>query len=1489
MNSLTCTYPVSKVSHDIRRVSTVRLIALVVLVHALFTWDVEAQSSGVERDRNALVALYEATDGANWVNNTNWLTDESLGDWYGVNTDTAGRVVSIYLKGLPATFGRGQTSHGLSGELPSELGDLEYLTTLVLGINNIYGSIPKEIGNLTRLTQLNLEDNSMTGELPLELGNLTSLSSLRLGNNQLSGPIPISINNLSRLTALDLSRNRISGQIPIELGELTRLTILLLDGNFLIGELPVEIEHLKNLQRFTLDSNNLSGPLPDEIGKLENLRYLTAFDNNFSGEIPATIGNLNNLTELDLAWNFLTGSLPDEIGKLTDLEFLDVSRNELTGRINPQLIKLTNLTYLNLSDNDLVGPVISGLRNLPNLRFLYLGNNNLSGPVPTRFVDAPNILIFSIAGNRVCVPGTHSFIFWLDSVIINDIFSLTFCNASDRSILERLFEDTNGSDWHEAQGWADDEVALERWYGIETDALGRVVSLDLGGNGLEGTLPLDLGYLTQLRSLILEDNSLEGRLPLSLRRLELRSFQFSNTQLCVPLELDFQTWLDEAVESAGSGLTCDSLTEREVVTMFFEETKGNSWTETENWLSSESLDQWHGVVVDDDGRVTSLDLASNNLAGSVPLELSRLTRLRSLNFESNALSGSIPPELGDLSDLTSLNLSVNSLQGEIPVELANLENLSDLNLSYNRLTGSIPSEFGNLRNLNSLSLAGNELVGVIPPELGNLEDLKALLLGFNRLHGGIPTEIGNLQELVTLQLQVNALSGAIPTEIGNLANLESLWLYFNDFTGEVPPQIGSLSNLHSIDLEFNRLSGNIPRELGNFVKLEELYLGANRFEGQIPSELGNLSQLRTLSLFNNRLTGEIPSGLGNLSDLTHLNVQINELSGSIPSELGGLTRLSYLAASANDLVGQLPESFGSLAELEILYLHDNDLTGSIPSEFGGLTQLRYLTLSANRGLTGPIPIELIALKQIEVFLTVDTSICLPLDSKFSDWLVRVYKRRIRSCASDLPLLALLTQATQSHDFPVPLVAGERALLRVFPLDTDTADQTIPEVSARFYLDDQEVYRANMPSKELSSPMRPNQGSLESTSNIEIPGSVIQSGLELEIEVDSEAATDSSTGSTAQSSASTRIPVEVHELPDFELTLIPFVYRNSNDQSIVNLVNAMAANPLEHEMFEETRTLLPVADLNVSAHEPVISSSDDPVDLLMQTAIIRAVEGGTGHYLGMASNVSGPILGIAYISGQDSFSLPESDTIAHELGHNLSLLHAPCGVPSDTDSSYPYPDGTAGAWGYDFSNGGNLVQPSRPDLMSYCRPRWISDYHFTNALRYRLFREFEEKGTVSAAKNSLLVWGKRTSEDDLVMNPSFLVHAPPLLPDAPGEYEISGRTANGGELFAMSFDMQEVADSNGDSSFVFVIPIQRDWESELGAVVLKGSDGVTADDVGSDMAISLLRNPISRQIRGIISTPRARSTTRSRTIEEANARGFEVLVNRGSPEAGVWHP
>ena len=167
----------------------------------------------VAGDRAALVALYNATDGANWTDNTNWLTDTPIFQWYGVSADAEGRVCALNLHG-----------NGLSGEMPVELGGLTNLTELHLSGNRLSGEIPEELGGLTNLTGLYLSGNRLSGEIPLELGGLTNLTGLYLSGNRLSGEIPLELGGLTNLTGLYLSGNRLSGEIPLELGGLTNLT-----------------------------------------------------------------------------------------------------------------------------------------------------------------------------------------------------------------------------------------------------------------------------------------------------------------------------------------------------------------------------------------------------------------------------------------------------------------------------------------------------------------------------------------------------------------------------------------------------------------------------------------------------------------------------------------------------------------------------------------------------------------------------------------------------------------------------------------------------------------------------------------------------------------------------------------------------------------------------------------------------------------------------------------------------------------------------------------------------------------------------------------------------------------------------------------------------------------------------------------------------------------------------------------------------------------
>ena len=143
----------------------------------------------VEQDRAVLIALYEATGGDNWENNTNWLSSTSpLDQWYGVTTDDAGRVDSLEL-----------ADNQLTGPIPEALGNLNSLQYLSLYSNDLMGSIPETLGQLNNLQSLWLSGNQLTGSIPETLGQLNSLQDLNLANNQLIGEIPQALGQLNNL------------------------------------------------------------------------------------------------------------------------------------------------------------------------------------------------------------------------------------------------------------------------------------------------------------------------------------------------------------------------------------------------------------------------------------------------------------------------------------------------------------------------------------------------------------------------------------------------------------------------------------------------------------------------------------------------------------------------------------------------------------------------------------------------------------------------------------------------------------------------------------------------------------------------------------------------------------------------------------------------------------------------------------------------------------------------------------------------------------------------------------------------------------------------------------------------------------------------------------------------------------------------------------------------------------------------------------------
>ncbi len=1017
-------------------------------LHNLQTLDLSGNLFDLEEstDRDALVALYNATDGPNWVRKDNWLSDRPLGEWYGVTTDSTGRVTELNLWTLDED--NRSASNGLAG------------------------SIPPELGNLTKLTQLDLRRNRLSGSIPPELGNLTKLKTLSLSINELSGRIPPELGNLTNLIWLWLDRNQLSGRIPPELGSLIKLDQLWLQGNQLSGSIPSELGNLSSLRQLALMSSGLSGSIPAELGRLTNLIWLWLEDNQLSGRIPSELGNLTRLESLSLNGNELSGSLPSELGNLSNLKRLYLFDNtNLSGPL-PDSFTHLNIASLFLRGTGLCVPTdaafqawLQGIRNKDGVVNCTLATDDRDALVALyNATDGPNwrngrnwlsdrpleewygvstnaegrVDSLKLLGNRL----SGSISSELGNLSNLQVLDLQRNTGLSGSIPPELGNLTN------LEVLEFDRVPLSGSIPPELGKLRNLRYLGLSRNQLSGQVPSELGNLTNLEVLWLHFNAnLSGSLPASLTDLDkLRIVNLRGTGLCAPTDAAFQAWL-QGIGSKSGVVNCDPVgpvpgDDRAVLVALYNATDGPNWRNGTNWLSDRPLNEWYGVETNAAGRVTELSLfevdANNRLvpyglSGSIPPELGNLSELQALYLHGNELSGRIPPQLGNLSKLVALGLSENDLSGRIPPELGSLSELTHLWLYGNQLTGGVPSSLGNLSKLERLYLHANSgLTGPLPDSFTQLKQL--FLLRQDGTGLCVPTDTAFQEWLAGIQVKTGVVNCSTPDSDDRAALIALYnatdgpnWLFSTNWLSDRPLEAwygvttDATGRVVRLSLPDNQLSGSIPAQLGNLSKLRDLTLRSNPLSGRIPPELGNLNNLELVDFQGIRFTGSIPPELGNLTNLEHLYITFSPLSGSIPPELGNMTNLKSLNLWGNQLSGRIPSELGNLTNLTWLALSNNQLSGSIPSALGNLSNLQGLLLDGNSALSGPLPASFTGLDRVGRLDLLGTGLCVPTDAALQAWLQGIgTKSGVENCtpsdSDDRAALVALYNATDGPNW-----------------------------------------------------------------------------------------------------------------------------------------------------------------------------------------------------------------------------------------------------------------------------------------------------------------------------------------------------------------------------------------------------------------------------------------------------------------------------------------
>ncbi|KAL3798526.1 hypothetical protein HJC23_011830 [Cyclotella cryptica] len=855
-----------------------------------------------------------------------------------------------------------------------------------------------------RVVSLTLPGESLRGTLPMELIFLAHLETIELSNNFISGSLPkyFSTEQLESLKVLSFHDNRFEGTIPIEISKLKNLQKLTLQHNELVGELTNEICDLRehNLHFLWADCSTMPStgvpkvPCPADCCTICFEGYDSDGGPSTGGTSPSSQVDTPHIVIGD--WG---ADLKDKLSRLsTDggMAFSDMN--------SPQFQAYGWL----VEDSDGQGYDDKRLYQRYALATLYFSTggvqwNNNKGWV----TSLDECGWFGVSG---CGDANSEAVVSIELVGNNldgSIPSEFFVYFSDLMILNLADNHLRGS------------------IPTSVGALTSLSTLELAENELTSHIPTELGKLTNLDHLFLQSNYLEGQMPhevcalrsnhtLTMLWVDCNGFPprvqcrttcctscFTNpknrtgsNEIEAPTthadpERDVLATLKKMSPDSGvtledtsspqfkayswiagsdyTSLTDIKLLQRYALATLYFSTAGEGWTENDFWLSdnnecpNESA-HWLGVdSCDGGGMVTRLNLSSNNLVGTLPMEISHLRMLQVMDVSDNKLYGSLPTQFGQFQELEVLQLSVNLLSGSIPDDLGFVFTLHELYFHKNSFTGSIPVSICDLKDpIGGLEVLWADCSGNPPPIIcrefccTECFSNSSEYVSYDDSDDG--TYFPTLAPTSALQTQSPTVSENPELKAFLLKHMDG----FQDSLSDVDlPAYKAYLWVANADNYSDLEPFNILQRFG----LVSLYLSTTPdFDWKVSTrwqtkqhectwfgiKCSDNNTVSEISLPNNRMSGTLPreialAGVG--GQMVYLDLSGNNIGGKIVSELGTLKKLAFLDLKANDFTGSIPSELGLLSKLKSLQLHANELTGEMPQEIcslrsGSLSMLR---------------------------------------------------------------------------------------------------------------------------------------------------------------------------------------------------------------------------------------------------------------------------------------------------------------------------------------------------------------------------------------------------------------------------------------------------------------------------------------------------------------------------------------------------------------------
>ena len=412
-------------------------------------------------------------------------------------------------------------------------------------------------------------------------------------------------------------------------------------------------------------------------------------------------------------------------------------------------------------------------------------------------------------------------------------------------------------------------------------------------------------------------------------------------------------------------------------------------------------------------------------------------------------------------------------------------------------------------------------------------------------------------------------------------------------------------------------------------------------------------------------------------------------------------------------------------------------------------------------------------------VTVDVSRLCAEDTTFDLTLDRVYINQSVPAAD----------SNQSAAERIKLIANRAGLLRAF-VSANENSSIMPQV---------ELFIKNstgaLSSVDLIAPttvpVSINEGQENNTYNTSLTKDFFSAGTEIYVEVDPNNLIVESNENNNRYPESGYIQLDIITVPILDITFVPITIGTQTPN--VNITEA-------ESLLQKSLRVHPLANYDIAIRDQAYTYTGDSWGaMLSEIRQLRLADGSSRYYHGLV--VQGPgtssTSGIGYLGLKVAVSRLSQGTIAHELGHNFDLPHAPCGGPANPDPNYPYPNAKIGIWGLDIVSG-KFKNPDYVDLMSYCGPSWISDYNYNNVLDFRGYTTsaLQRRAIQSTAgpENTLIVNGVVTNNEVITIGDVFEMVTPRQV-NEPGPYDLLAYDALDIELFRIPFRTYQVDHSN----------------------------------------------------------------------------------------------